>query len=80
MSKCFASISDTDESCAWCVTNTIVVDGIEMFQAFCEKHNKPCGELNYYCRSFIGYKPNYRLSDEEVREIVESLRKEGREE
>lgn len=72
--KCFASISDTRLHCAWCITRSVVEGGIEMSQAFCEKHNKPCKELGYYCGSFIGYYPDFRMTDEEEQKLVESLR------
>lgn len=70
---CFASISDTGLHCAWCVTRYIVEDGTELSQAFCKKHNIPCSELNYYCSSFIGYKPDWRMTDEEEEEMIEDL-------
>jgi len=72
--RCFASVSDTGLHCAWCVSRNIVEDGIEMSQAFCEKHNRPCKEMNYYCSSFIGYEPDYRMTDEEEDELVNKLR------
>lgn len=72
--QCFASISDTGLHCAWCTNRQIIEDGIEIDQAFCEKHNKPCEELGYCCGSFIGYHPDYRMTDEEEQKLVESLR------
>lgn len=72
---CFASWSDTGLSCAWSITRDIIEDGVELSQYFCEKHNKPCKELGYYCSSFIGYHPDYRMSDEEEQDLVEKLRK-----
>lgn len=72
--KCFASISDTGLHCAWCITRNVVEDGIELSQAFCENHNKPCKELGYYCSDFIGYKPDYRMTDEQEQKLVKSLR------
>ena len=73
--KCFASISSTGLHCAWCVTRNIIEDGVELDQAFCEKHQKPCEELGYYCCDFIGYHPDYRMTDEEEMELIEKLRK-----
>ena len=72
--QCFASISSTGLHCAWCITRNILEDDIELSQAFCENHKKPCKELGYYCDSFIGYHPDYRMTDEEEQELVESLR------
>lgn len=72
--KCFASISNTGLHCAWCITRYVDNEGVELSQAFCEKHNRPCEELGYYCGSFIGYHPDYHLTDEEEGEIVERLR------
>ena len=72
--NCFASISSTGLHCAWCVTRQIMEDGIELDQAFCEKHNKSCKELGYYCNGFIGYHPDYRMTDKEEQKLVESLR------
>ena len=72
--KCFASISDTGLHCAWCITRNVLEEGIELSQAFCENHNKPCKELGYYCNDFIGYEPDYRLTDEEEKELIENLR------
>ena len=72
--KCFASISDTGLHCAWCITRNVIEDGVEMSQAFCEKHNKSCKELGYYCSCFVGNKPDYRMTDEEEKELVEKLR------
>ena len=74
--KCFASISTTGLHCAWCITKNVIEDGIEMSQAFCEKHNVPCEKFGYYCNKFIGYEPDFRMTDEEERELVERLRKE----
>jgi hypothetical protein len=71
---CFASISSTGLHCAWCVTRNILENGIELSQAFCENHNVPCKELGYYCGDFIGFHPDYRMTDEEEHELVESLR------
>lgn len=72
--QCYASISDTGLHCAWCVTRNVVEDDIEMSQIFCEKHNMPCQELGYYCFDFIGYKPDYRMTDEEEMDLIEKLR------
>lgn len=74
--KCFASISTTGLHCAWCITRNVIENCIEMSQAFCEKHNVPCAKAGYYCNKFIGYRPDYRMTDEEERELVERLRKE----
>lgn len=49
-------------------------DGIELDQAFCEKHKLPCKDLGYYCGDFIGYRPDYRLTDEEEQQIINDLR------
>lgn len=73
--KCYASISDTGLHCAWCIKREIIFRGIEIDEAFCEKHNKPCQELGYFCSDFTGYKPDYRMTDEEERELIEKLRK-----
>lgn len=73
--NCYASISDTGLHCAWCVTRKVKIDNVEMTQSFCEKHNKPCEEMGYYCHFFIGYKPDYRLTDEEEQQIVNKLKK-----
>lgn len=72
--KCFASISDTGLHCAWCITRQIMEDGVELDQAFCEKHKMPCKELGYYCGDFIGYRPDYRLTDEEEQQVINDLR------
>lgn len=72
--KCFASISDTGLHCAWCITRQIMENGVELDQAFCENHKKPCKELGYYCDSFIGYHPDYRMTDKKEQKLVESLR------
>ena len=69
--RCYASISDTGLHCAWCVTR-ISLDGFT--EAFCEKHSKACRELGYYCSGFIGYKPDYRITDEEEKELIDKLR------
>ena len=45
-----------------------------MAQAFCEKHNMPCEELGYYCGDFIGFHPDYRMTDEEEMYLIELLR------
>lgn len=71
---CFASISSTGLHCAWCVTRNILENSIELSQAFCENHNVPCKELGYYCGDFIGFHPDYRMTDEEEHELVKSLR------
>lgn len=71
--RCFASISDTGLHCAYCVTRNVIEDGVEMTQAYCNKHNRPCIELNYYCSSFIGYRPDWRLSDDEEQEMIDEL-------
>lgn len=65
--QCYASISDTGLHCAWC----------EFTEAYCEKHNLPCRKLNYFCSDFIGYKPDYRMTDEEEHKLVENLRNKG---
>lgn len=72
--RCYASISDTGLHCVWCVTRLVTFDGCEFTEAYCEKHNLPCRKLNYFCSDFIGYKPDYRMTDEEEHELVESLR------
>lgn len=72
--QCYASISDTGLHCIWCITRNVVEDGIEMSQIFCEKHNLPCQELGYYCSDFAGYKPDYRMTDEEEMDLIEKLR------
>ena len=72
--RCFASISETGLHCARCVTREAFFQGAEIEEAFCEKHNKPCQELGYYCSDFIGYKPDYRMTDEEEQELVNELR------
>ena len=72
--KCFASISSTGLHCAWCITRQIIEDDTELDQAFCEKHNRPSKELGYYCDSFIGYHPDYRMTDEEEQKLIEKLR------
>ena len=72
--KCFASISTTVLSCAWCFTRQVLEDGVELDQAFCEKHKKPCQELGYYCGDFIGYHPEYLMTDEEEQQIINELR------
>lgn len=72
--NCYASISDTGLHCAWCITRKIMTDSAEMTEVFCEKHNKPCKEMGYYCHFFIGYKPDYRLTYEEEQKIVNKLR------
>lgn len=71
MQKCYASISNTGLHCAWCVTRN---DDDGNSQAFCEKHNKPCEELDYYCTDFIGYKPDYCMTDEEEHKLIDELR------
>ena len=73
--ECYASISSTGLHCVWCVTREIMFQGKEIEEIFCEKHNKPCQDLGYFCSDFIGYKPDYRMSDEEERELIEKLRK-----
>lgn len=70
--KCYASISDTGLHCAWCVVRKH--PNTEMTEAFCEKHNAPCEQLGYYCSSFLGFKPDYWMSDEEEMDLVEKLR------
>jgi hypothetical protein len=72
--NCFASISSTGLHCAWCITRQISENGVELDQAFCENHNKPCKDLGYYCGDFIGYRPDYRLTDEEEQQIISNLR------
>lgn len=72
---CFASISDTGLHCSWCITKNIIQNGVKLSQAFCEKHNMPCEELNYYCHSFIGYKPDYRMTDNEEQELRKELQR-----
>lgn len=75
MQRCFASISNTGLHCAWCITrDVILVPGIEIAQAFCEKHNKSCEELGYYCSDFIGYKPDYNMTDDDEQKIINALR------
>jgi hypothetical protein len=74
MQYCFASISDTGLHCAWCITRDIVENGIELSQAYCEKHNKPCKEFDYYCSYFIGYTPDCDMSDKEEAELINELR------
>lgn len=74
--KCFASISDTGLHCAWCITRNVIENGLEMLQAYCDKHKKPCKDMGYYCSCFIGYKPDYRMTDEEERKLVNTLRTE----
>jgi len=71
---CYASISDTGLHCAWCVTRLVTLDGCEFTEAFCEKHNKPCRKLGYFCSNFTGYKPDYRMTDEEEKELIDKLR------
>lgn len=71
MQQCYAIISDTGLHCAWCVTRN---DDNGNSQAFCEKYNKPCEELGYYCSEFIGYKPDYRITDEEEQKLINELR------
>lgn len=73
MQQCYAIISDTGLHCAWCVTRND--DGYNS-QSFCEKHNKSCEELGYYCSDFIGYKPDYRMTDEKEQKLIEELRNE----
>ena len=73
MQKCYASISNTGLHCAWCVTRN---DDNGNSQAFCEKHNKPCEELDYYCSGFIGYEPDCRMTDEEEQKLINKLRNE----
>lgn len=73
--KCYASISSTGLHCVWCITREIIFQGKEIDETFCEKHNKPCRELGYICSDFTGYKPDYRMTDEEERELIEKLRK-----
>lgn len=72
--QCYASISDTGLHCAWCVTRLVTFDGCEFTEAYCEKHNLPCRKLNYFCSDFIGYKPDYRMTDEEEMNLIEKLR------
>lgn len=72
--KCFASISDTGLHCAWCITRQINENGVELDQAYCENHKKPCKELGYYCNDFKGYHPDYRMTDDEERELINQLR------
>lgn len=74
MQKCFASISDTGLHCAWCITRDIVENGVELSQAYCEKHNKPCKELDYYCSCFIGYTHDCDMSDKEGAKLINELR------
>ena len=76
MQKCYASISDTGLHCAWCITREVLFQGSEIDEAFCEKHNKSCEELGYYCSDFIGYKPDYRMTDEEEQKLIDKLRDE----
>ena len=71
MQQCYTSISDTGLHCAWCVTRN---DDDNNLQAFCEKHNKPCKELGYHCSDFIGYRPDYRMTDEEEQKLINELR------
>lgn len=73
--KCYARNSSTGLHCAWCVTRNILEDGIEISQIYCEKHEMPCKELGYYCSNFIGFHPDYRMTDEEEMELIEKLRK-----
>ena len=73
MQKCYASISNTGLHCAWCVTRN---DNDDNSQEFCEKHNKSCEKLNYYCTDFIGYKPDYRMTDKEEQKLINELRDE----
>ena len=73
--KCYASISSTGLHCVWCVAREIMFQGKEIEEIFCEKHNNPCQDLGYFCSDFIGYKPDYRMTDEEERELIEKLRK-----
>lgn len=72
--RCFASISDTGLHCAWCISREVQEGGEVILQMFCEKHGRPCQELNYYCHAFVGYKPDYKMSDEEELLLVAKLR------
>lgn len=74
MQQCYASISDTGLHCAWCVIRYVSLQGWETCEAFCEKHNKSCEELGYYCSDFIGYKPDYRMTDKEEQKLINELR------
>ena len=74
MQQCYASISDTGLHCAWCVTRVFSFQGWEGAEAFCEKHNKSCQELGYYCSDFIGYKPDFSMTDEEEQKLINELR------
>jgi|GEM_PF-5833358 len=72
--KCYASISSTGLQCAWCENCEVMQDGVWLDQAFCEKHKMPCEDLNYYCGDFIGYRPDYRMTDDEEQQIINELR------
>ena len=72
--KCFASISDTGLHCAWCTTREIYWNQVKLDQAYCEKHEKPCEEMGYYCVDFIGYRPEYWWTDEEEQQFRDELR------
>lgn len=69
--RCYARISDTGLHCAWCVTRE-TSEGLS--QTFCEKHGKSCEEMGYYCSDFIGYKPDWRMSDKEEQKLLRRLR------
>ena len=72
--KCYAAGSDTGLHCAWCITLEIYWNQVELDQAYCEKHEKSCEEMKYYCGDFIGYHPDYTMTDEEEQEIRNKLR------
>ena len=72
--KCFASISNTGLHCAWCITRKLYWNQVKLDQAYCEKHEKPCEEMGYYCVDFIGYRPEYWWTDEEEQQIRDELR------
>jgi hypothetical protein len=75
--RCYAGISDTGLSCIWCVNRQVQENGIELDQAFCEKHGKPCEDMACYCWGFVGFKPDYRMSDEDEELLIEKLRAEN---
>ena len=76
--KCYAAGSDTELHCIWCITREVTEDCHVMDEMYCEKHEKPCMELSYGigCRTFKGYHPDWRMTDEEEDELINKLREE----
>ena len=70
MQKCYASISNTGLHCAWCVTRNDDDDNIRKNIIFKKIVLCNC----YYCSDFIGYKPDYRMTDEEEQKLINELR------